>query len=76
MNKILMKDYIKFVADRLIVQLGYSKIFNISNPFPFMDALNLDGKTNFFEKRVTEYSLANKSHSQPPVWDNLYVEDF
>lgn len=61
MNSELMKQYIDFVADRLIVQLGYEKIFNVTNPFDFMELISLDGKTNFFEKRQSEYSLANKT---------------
>uniref|UniRef100_A0A6C0KDM4 Uncharacterized protein n=1 Tax=viral metagenome TaxID=1070528 RepID=A0A6C0KDM4_9ZZZZ len=61
MNSELMKQYIEFVADRLIVQLGYEKIFNVPNPFDFMELISLDGKTNFFEKRQSEYSLANKT---------------
>ena len=61
MNDELMKKYIKFCADRLCVQLGYDKIYNESNPFDFMELISLEGKSNFFEKRVSEYSLANKS---------------
>ena len=61
MNAQLMSQYIEFVADRLIVQLGYKKIFNTSNPFDFMEMISLEGKTNFFEKRVGDYSLANES---------------
>ena len=59
MNNILMSEYIEFVADRLCSQLKYKKIYNTANPFDFMEAISLDGKTNFFEKRVSEYSLAN-----------------
>jgi ribonucleotide reductase beta subunit family protein with ferritin-like domain len=59
MNSILMTEYIEFVADRLIVQLGYDKIYNSKNPFDFMEMISLEGKTNFFEKRVMEYSKAN-----------------
>jgi ribonucleotide reductase beta subunit family protein with ferritin-like domain len=59
MNADLMSHYIEFVADRLCVQLGYSKLFNASNPFSWMEMISLEGKTNFFEKRVGEYSLAN-----------------
>ena len=59
MNSKLMSQYIEFVADRLSVQLGYSKIFNSSNPFDFMEMISLEGKTNFFEKRVGDYSLSN-----------------
>ena len=60
MNSDLMTQYIKFVADRLVVQLGYKKIYNITNPFDFMELISLEGKTNFFERKVSEYSLANK----------------
>ena len=60
MNGELMSQYIEFVADRLIVQLGYDKIYNSSNPFSFMEMISMEGKTNFFEKRVGEYALANK----------------
>ncbi len=62
MNSELMREYIQFVADRLITQLGYNKIYNSKNPFQFMEALSLDGKTNFFEQRVTEYQLANNTN--------------
>ena len=48
MNADLMKEYIKFIADRLVVQLGYEKIYEAKNPFPFMDRINLEHKTNFF----------------------------
>ena len=60
MNGDLMSQYIEFVADRLMVQLGYDKIYNSNNPFPFMEMISMEGKTNFFEKRVGEYALANK----------------
>ena len=55
MNAKLMKQYIEFVADRWLVELGYSKMFNTSNPFDFMELISLQGKTNFFEKRVGDY---------------------
>jgi len=58
MNDGMMKQYIEFVADRLLSQLGYEKIYNVSNPFDFMEMISLEGKTNFFEKRVSEYSKA------------------
>ena len=61
MNSELMTQYIKFVADRLCVQLGYKKIYNVSNPFDFMELISLEGKTNFFEKRNDSYALANKN---------------
>ncbi|KAI8804107.1 ribonucleotide reductase small subunit [Cladochytrium replicatum] len=55
MNAELMKQYIEFVADRLFVALGFVKVYNVTNPFDFMDLISLQGKTNFFEKRVGEY---------------------
>ena len=68
MNRELMCQYIEFVADRLIVQLGESKIYNTKNPFDFMDMISIEGKTNFFEKRVAEYALADKT-KQEDVFD-------
>ncbi|MDP7197693.1 MAG: ribonucleotide-diphosphate reductase subunit beta [SAR202 cluster bacterium] len=56
MNATLMSQYIEFVADRLVVQLGYPKIYNTQNPFDFMEMISITGKTNFFEDRVTQYS--------------------
>ncbi|XP_077207878.1 ribonucleoside-diphosphate reductase subunit M2 B [Paroedura picta] len=55
MNCTLMKQYIEFVADRLLLELGFSKVFEAKNPFDFMENISLEGKTNFFEKRVAEY---------------------
>jgi len=55
MNAELMCQYIEFVADRLLISLGYPKQYNATNPFSFMDLINLQGKTNFFEKRVGDY---------------------
>lgn len=55
MNCDLMSEYIKFVADRLLVELGVGKYYNAKNPFPFMEMISLDGKTNFFERKVGEY---------------------
>lgn len=68
MNAGKMKQYIEFVADRLIVQLGYTKYYNTSNPFTFMELISVEGKTNFFEKRVGEYALANK-HKDASVFE-------
>ena len=59
MNSMLMTEYIQFVADRLLLQLGYNKKWNAKNPFPFMDRSNLECRTNFFESRVAEYAKAN-----------------
>ncbi|KAG0034080.1 Ribonucleotide-diphosphate reductase (RNR), small subunit [Podila clonocystis] len=58
MNATLMKQYIEFVADRLLVALGNPKHYNVENPFDFMDLISLQGKTNFFEKRVSDYQKA------------------
>ena len=58
MNADLMSQYIEFVADRLLLELGCSKVYNATNPFDFMEMISLQGKTNFFEKRVGEYQKA------------------
>jgi ribonucleoside-diphosphate reductase subunit M2 len=63
MNSKLMSQYIEFVADRLAVQLGNNKIYNSSNPFDFMEMISIEGKTNFFEKRVGEYAMAKKDNN-------------
>ena len=55
MNSELMCQYIEFVADRLLVSLGNPRIYNAENPFPWMEMISLQGKTNFFEKRVGDY---------------------
>lgn len=61
MNSVLMTQYIQFVADRLVVQLGYDKIYNVSNPFDWMELISIESKANFFESNVSSYALANKS---------------
>lgn len=61
MNAKLMSQYIEFVADRLSLQLGYEKIYNSQNPFDFMEMISLQGKTNFFERFVSDYALADKT---------------
>lgn len=58
MNSKLMTQYLEFVTDRLLVELELEKEFNVTNPFDFMDMISLQGKTNFFEKRVGEYQKA------------------
>ena len=58
MNAKLMTQYLEFVTDRLLVELGCNKVYNSANPFDFMDMISLQGKTNFFEKRVSEYQKA------------------
>jgi ribonucleotide reductase beta subunit family protein with ferritin-like domain len=60
MNSKLMSKYIEFVADRLLVQLGNKKEYNTANPFDFMEMISLEGKTNFFEKKVSDYSLVSE----------------
>ena len=61
MNSKLMTQYIEFVADRLLMELGNDKVYNVENPFDFMEMISLQGKTNFFEKRVAEYQKAGVS---------------
>jgi ribonucleotide reductase beta subunit family protein with ferritin-like domain len=61
------------VADRLSVQLGYKKIYNVSNPFDWMELISLEGKTNMFERKISEYALANKTISDN---DFELTEDF
>ena len=58
MNSDLMKQYLEFVTDRLLISLGYEKEYGSKNPFDFMENIALEGKTNFFEKRVGEYQKA------------------
>jgi len=73
MNSELMTKYIQFVADRLCLQLGYDKIYNGANPFDFMELISLESKTNFFEKRVDSYALAEKTKADD-VFD--FAADF
>ena len=58
MNVDMMKQYIKFVGDRLLLQLRYKKLYNVTNPFDFMENISVENKTNFFEDRVSNYSKA------------------
>jgi len=71
MNDELMARYIEFVADRLSTQLGYGKIFSASNPFDFMERISLEGKDNFFEKRVTTYAKAGVGKKQDDMTFSL-----
>ena len=64
MNSELMSVYIEFVADRLLIQIGYNRIWNSKNPFDFMESISLHGKKNFFEKRVGEYQKAHVGQSE------------
>ena len=69
MNNDLMAQYIEFVADRLIQQLGYAKFYNSENPFEFMQLISMESKTNFFEKRVSEYNLSNVNKKSDIVFN-------
>lgn len=69
MNANLMTQYIQFVADRLLLELGCKKIYNVTNPFDFMEMIALQGKTNFFEKRVGEYQKSGVMSSLEPDKD-------
>ena len=64
MNTELMKQYIKYVADRLMIQLDYNKIYKVTNPFDFMENISVESKTNFFENRVSAYNKANVGTSE------------
>ena len=75
MNAVLMSQYIEFVADRLLVQLGYPKIFNVANPFDFMERISLEGKDNFFEKRNANYAKAGVGKTQAEMSFST-AEDF
>ena len=65
MNADMMKQYVSFVADRLLVSLGYEKVYNTENPFEWMEMISLQGKTNFFAKRVSEYQKAGVMNDEP-----------
>lgn len=75
MNATEMKRYIEFVADRLLVSLGYDKLWNTKNPFPWMDMISLRGKTNFHEKRVGDYRRANLNGLEKLTFGNFDLED-
>ena len=71
MNKDLMKQYIEHISDRLLLMIGLEKVYNVENPFPWMELISVQGKTNFFEKRVGEYAnIANSNHQ-----DNVFSTD-
>lgn len=76
MNAKLMSQYIEFVADRLAVQLDTPKIYNTANPFDFMEMISLEGKTNFFEKKVSEYSKPGVGQNQDEMVFSTEIEDF
>ena len=68
MNMTLMKQYIQYVADRLLLMLGLDKIYKVENPFEWMELISVQGKTNFFEKRVGEYSNAANTKAEDNVF--------
>jgi ribonucleoside-diphosphate reductase beta chain len=76
MNASLMTRYLEYVTDRLLVQLGCNKQFNVRNPFDFMDMISLEGKTNFFEKRVSEYKKAGVMKGERKQGDLVFDDDF
>ncbi len=69
MNVNLMKDYVMYVADRLIQQLGFEPIFLKQNPFDFMKSFSLDSKTNFFEASVSDYLHSSTAKATAESWD-------
>ena len=75
MNSNLMKQYIEFCADRLLVALGNAKFYNAANPFDFMESISLAGKTNFFEKRVGDYQKAGVMASTKKAESGVEVEE-
>jgi ribonucleotide reductase beta subunit family protein with ferritin-like domain len=76
MNAKLMQQYIHFVADRLAVQLGIAKIYNAQNPFDFMDMISMEGKGNFFERRISDYSKAGVGARQEDMVIKTDLDDF
>jgi ribonucleoside-diphosphate reductase beta chain len=76
MNSVLMTQYLEFVADRLLVELGCEREYNTSNPFDFMDMISLQGKTNFFEKKVAEYQKAGVMNTDGDAQKISFDADF
>jgi ribonucleoside-diphosphate reductase beta chain len=76
MNAKLMTQYLEFVTDRLLVDLGCDKVYNVTNPFDFMDMISLEGKTNFFEKRVGEYQKAGVAVTEESADKFSFDADF
>jgi len=76
MNAVLMTQYLEFVADRLLVELGCDREYNTSNPFDFMDMISLQGKTNFFEKKVAEYQKAGVMNTDNDAQKISFDADF
>ncbi len=76
MNADMMCQYIEFVADRLLLALGCNKIYSATNPFDFMELISLQGKTNFFEKRVGEYQKSGVMNSNTKEETFSFTDDF
>jgi len=76
MNNDLMSQYIEFVADRLLVQLGVPKVWNATNPFDFMEMISLEGKGNFFERKISNYSKPGVGKKDADMVIKMDVEDF
>ena len=76
MNAKLMTQYLEFVTDRLLVELGCNRVYNSTNPFDFMDMISLQGKTNFFEKRVAEYQKAGVMNNDTDAQKITFDADF
>ena len=76
MNAVLMTQYLEFVADRLLVELGCEREYNTTNPFDFMDMISLQGKTNFFEKKVAEYQKAGVMNTDGDAQKISFDADF
>ena len=71
-NANTMKEYVKYCADHLLQRIGIKKLYNANNPYPWMDMISIDSKSNFFEKRVAEYSLATVGNNAE---DNSFSMD-
>jgi ribonucleoside-diphosphate reductase beta chain len=76
MNAVLMTQYLEFVADRLLVELGCEREYNTTNPFDFMDMISLQGKTNFFEKKVAEYQKSGVMNTDSEAQKITFDADF
>lgn len=75
MNHELMIQYIQYVADHILSQLSYHKLYHVSNPFAFMEKIGLDGKTNFFEQRVSEYTVGHENKLNGSSFDLSIIQD-
>ena len=76
MNSVLMSQYIEFVSDRLLESLNYNKIWGTVNPFDFMESMSVEGKTNFFESRPTQYQKASVLNTSTCDKNFVAIEEF